>query len=92
MNGYREVARRQLLEQLYDKMTDEEKKTFVMLTMQNKNRDEILDALHSQGAKIDDVSRRIGKYPFMSDLIANVSGSAIWDSIVWLGSRILRKL
>lgn len=92
MSGYRELARRQLLEQLYDKMTDEEKKTFVMLTMENKNREEILDALRSQGTKIDDVSRRIGKYPFASDLLANVSGSAIWDSIVWLGSRILRKL
>ena len=39
------IARRILLERIYEKMTDEEKRLFVMLSMQNKSDDEILRAI-----------------------------------------------
>lgn len=92
MNAYRELMRRKLLEEMYDKLSPEERRTFVQLTMQDKNFNEILHALRQQNAKIDDVSRKIGKYPFASDLLANVAGNAITDGLVWLGSKIFRKL
>ncbi len=92
MSGYRELMRRKLLEQFYDKMSEEEKRTFVMLTMQDKSRDEIMQALSAQNAKIDDVSRKIGKYPFASDLLANISGNFLTDGLIWIGHKLLRKL
>ena len=39
------LMRRKLLEQMYDRMTDEEKRLFAMLTMQNKSNDDILRAI-----------------------------------------------
>ena len=37
-----------LLERIYDKMTDEEKRLFAMLSMQNKSNDEILQAIQQR--------------------------------------------
>ena len=39
------LMRRKLLEEMYDRMTDEEKRLFAMMTMQNKSNDEILQAI-----------------------------------------------
>ena len=39
------LMRRKLLEQMYDRMTDEEKRLFAMMTMQNKSNGEILQAI-----------------------------------------------
>jgi hypothetical protein len=39
---------------------------------------------------LDEIRRN--RHSFLSDLLANVSGNALWDAAVWLGSRLLRKL
>ena len=90
--GYSELMRRKLLEQIYEKMSDEEKHLFIQLTLQNKNREEIMQALSQQSAKIEEVSQKIGRYPFVSDLLANVAGNAITDGLVAIGKALFRKL
>ena len=90
MNAYRELMRRKLLEEIYEGLSEEDKRTFVQLTMQDKSWSEIAQALQRQEAKIDDVSRRIGKYPFASDLAANVAGNAITDGLIWLGRKLIK--
>ena len=91
MNFYRVYMRRKLLEDIYDNLSEEDKRSFVQMTFEDKGWKEIAQTLQRQESKIDDVSRRIGKHPFASDLIANLSGSAIWDSLVWIGKKIIRK-
>ena len=90
--GYSELMRRKLLEQIYEKMSDEEKRLFIQLTLQNKNSEEIMQALSQQSQKIEEVSQRIGKYPFASDLLENVAGNAITDGLVAIGKVLFRKL
>ena len=90
--GYSELMRRKLLEQIYEKMSDEEKRLFIQLTLQNKNSEEIMQALSQQSQKIEEVSQRISKYPFASDLLANVAGNAITDGLVAIGKVLFRKL
>ena len=85
--GYRELMRRRLLEQMYDKMSDEEKRAFVQLTIQNKDHKEIMAALQELKQKAD-----ANHHAFTSDLLANVAGNGIWDGLIWLGSRLFRKL
>lgn len=87
----RAIARRMLLEKIYDKMSDDEKRTFVQLTMMNADATEIMEALRNQNAKINEVSRKIGKYPFASDLIANVAGNAITDGLAWFLSKLFKR-
>ena len=87
--GYRELMRRQLLERIYDKMSDEEKRTFVQLTMQNKSHTEIMEALSRQQKQLYDIERKQNwKVDFLSDIGANF----ITDGLIWLGSRLFKKL
>ena len=44
------LMRRKLLEQMYDRMTDEEKRLFVMMTMQNRSNDMTIPAVNGCGA------------------------------------------
>ena len=89
MSGYRELMRRKLLEQMYDKMSDEEKRTFVQLTMQNKSHTEIMEALSRQQKQLYDIERKQNwKVDFLSDIGANF----ITDGLIWLGSRLFKKL
>jgi len=87
--GYRELMRRQLLERIYDKMSDEEKRTFVQLTMQNRSHTEIMDALSRQQKQLYDIERKQNwKVDFLSDIGANF----ITDGLIWLGSKLFKKL
>lgn len=82
MNDYRELMRRKLLEQMYDKMSDEEKRTFVQLTIQNKDHTEIMQALKELKTKADS-----NHHSWINDFGANIAGNAVWETILWLGSK-----
>ena len=79
---YRELMRRKLLEEIYDKMSDEEKRAFVQLTAQNKDCEEIRRAL-------EEIRKR---QSWVLDFSSNVAGNAVWDGFVWLVKYIIRKV
>lgn len=86
---YQGLMRRKLLEDIYDKMSDEEKRTFIQMTMQNRNRDEILSALQKQSEDLQAIRRNQNwAVDFGSDIAANF----LTDGLIWLGSKIFRKL
>lgn len=80
---YRALMRRKLLEEMYDKLSPEDKRLFVQLTMQDKSSEEIL-------ARLNDIKR--SQQTFLEDFASNLSANATWDAIVWLGSRLLRRI
>lgn len=87
--SYRELQRRILLEQMYDKMSDDEKRTFVQLTLMNADAKEIKEALGSQKEQLDRIEKgQNWTRSFGSDLLANFTSAGI----LWLGSRLLGKL
>lgn len=82
------LARRMLLEKLYDKMSDEEKRLFIMLSMQDKGDDEILRAIQQNRQHLEKLVEHADRdrwyVAFGSDVAANVlTTSAFW---------VLRKL
>lgn len=87
MSASRELMRRKLLEQIYDKMTEEEKHTFVRLTMEDKNHQEILQALQQIDRKVD-----TNHHSWLSDFGANIAGNAVFDGAVWLFTKLFRRL
>ena len=87
MSNYRALMRRKLLEQIYDKMSDEEQRVFVQMTMQDKDHREIMSALNDLKQKADE-----NHHSFISDFGANVAGNAVFDGAVWLLSKLVRKL
>jgi len=87
MNGYRELIRRKLLEQMYEKMSDEERRTFVQFSMQDKEHREIMQALQEINDKADK-----NRPSWLNDFSANIAGNAVFDGAVWLLSKLIRKL
>lgn len=87
--NYNELIKRELLKQIFEKMSDEEKQTFVQLQMQSKNHNEIMDALSRQKSDIEQIKKKQDwKTDFLSDIAANFTT----DGIIYLFSRFLRKL
>ena len=72
---------------MYDRMSDEEKRLFIQLTMQDKDYREIMQALQELKQKADS-----NHHSFTSDLVANISGNAIFDGVVYLFSRLFKKI
>ena len=86
---YQGLMRRKLLEDIYDKMSDEEKRTFIQMTMQNKSREEILSALQKQSEDLQAIRRNQNwAVDFGSDIAANF----LTDGLIYLGSKLFKKL
>ncbi|MBQ7539782.1 MAG: hypothetical protein IJT13_01505 [Bacteroidaceae bacterium] len=84
--------RRKLLEEMYDRMTPEEKHTFVMLTMQNKNHEEILEALKKQHEQISQVANKVEKQSWFLDFGSDVAANFFTDSLIWIGRKLFRRI
>ena len=82
------IARRQLLERIYNKMSDDEKRLFVQMTIQNKSHSEIMDALQQQQAQLADIKKH--QQTFAADFASNVAGNAAYDAALWLVKRLFR--
>lgn len=89
MNAYRAMMRKKLLEEIYDNLSPEDKRTFVQMTLQDKGYDEILQALSQQKKQLESIEKKQNwKVDFLSDISANF----LTDGLIWLGSRIFKKL
>ena len=83
------LLRRKYLEDIYERMTDDEKKLFVQMTMQNKNHSEIMQAIEQQHQQLDEIEKgQNWTRSFGSDLLANFTSAGV----LWLGSKIISKL
>ena len=89
--AYRELMRRKLLEQIYDKMSDEEKRTFIQLTMQDRDHREIMDALQRQQAQISRVVEKVEKQSFALDFGSDILANFTTDGLIWLASKLFRR-
>ena len=85
VDGY---LRRQLLERIYNKMSDDEKRLFIQLTMQNKSHTEIMQALQQQQTQLADLRKH--QQTITEDFLSNLAGNATWDGLLWLARRLFR--
>ena len=87
--NYRNFANQQMLESIYDKMSEEEKRAFLQMSLQNKNHDELMSVLRMQGVQIADLRQH---QSWLSDFSANIAANAVFDGVVWIGSRLFRQI
>ena len=85
--NYKGLMRQKLLEQMYDRMSDEEKRMFIQMTLQNKSSEEIMQRLNAIDNKIDNKGSA-----FKKDLAANVLGNYIADASIYLLSRLVKMI
>ena len=84
---YKAYMRRKLLEGIYDKLSEDDKRLFVLMSMDNKSDDEILSALRSQHKQLEEIRK---SQSFVTDFGANIAGNALWDGLVFLGKKLFR--
>lgn len=84
------MMRKKLLEDIYDRMTDEEKRLFVQMTLQQRSTDDILRALDGQSSQLRDLRRR--QQTFGQDFASNILGNAVWAGTEWVIARLARLL
>jgi hypothetical protein len=85
---YRGLMRRKMLEDIYDRMSDDEKRAFVQLTLQDRDHKEIMEALQKQGDDLHSIRRNQNWFvDFGSDVTANL----FTDALIWIGSRLFKK-
>ena len=85
IDGY---LRRKLLEDIYDRMSDDEKRIFLQMTLQRRSHDEIMQALSLQQAQLADLRRH--QQTFGEDFLSNIAGNAAFEGLVWLARRLLK--
>lgn len=84
------LMRRRLLEDIYDRMTDDEKRLFVQLTLQQRSTEEIKKVLGQQSLQLEDIRRH--QQTFSQDFLSNILGNATWDGAMWLIGRLAKLL
>lgn len=82
------LMRKKLLDDIYDRMTDDEKKLFVQMTMQQHSTDDILRTLQQQSAQLSQLQRN--QQTFAQDFASNILGNATWDGALWLMGKLLK--
>ncbi|SEA79577.1 hypothetical protein SAMN04487851_11457 [Prevotella sp. tc2-28] len=87
--NYSELMRRKLLEDIYNKMSDEEKRTFVQLTLQDKSHQEIMEALSRQRAQLESIEK---KQNWVTDFGSDVAANFLTDGLIFFGRKLFGKL
>jgi hypothetical protein len=81
------LMRRKILEDIYDRMSDEEKRLFIQMTMEQKSHSEIMSALQQQHEQLRTLGKR--QQTFAEDFASNIAGNAVWDGLLWLARKLL---
>ena len=83
MDALTQLARQKILE----KMTDEERFMYLMMTEQERSSRQIRDDLQ-------EIQRGVerNKYSFKTDLFANISGNVITDTAIYLLSLLSKRI
>ncbi len=87
----RAVARRMLLERIYDKMSDEEKRLFVLMTMQKKSNDEILRAIQRNQQHLEHLVEHADRDRWYTAFGSDVAANVLTTAGFWLLQRIFNK-
>ena len=82
------LMRRKVLEDIYDRMTDEERKVFVREFLRQGDTQEVLQALQRQSRRLEELPDR--RQVFGDSLLSNVAGNAAWSAAQWLLGRLAR--
>ena len=96
------LMRRKLLEEMYDRMSDDEKRLFVMMTMQQRSSGDIMDAiaerrhreqmqaLYEQRDQMERMERRLERQNWLTDFGSDVAANLFTDGLILLARRLLR--
>ena len=85
------LMRRKMLEEMYGRMTDEEKRLFAMMTMQNKSNDEILRAIQQNQQHLQRLVEHTDRDQWYKAFGSDVAANVLTTSAFWLLGKLFAK-
>lgn len=85
------LARRMLLERIYDKMSDEEKRTFVLMTMQDRSAGEIMQAIQHNRQHLEHLVEKADRDRWYTAFGSDVAANVLTTSAFWLLGKLFNK-
>lgn len=85
------LMRRKMLEEMYGRMTDEEKRLFAMMTMQNKSNDKILQAIQQNQQHLEHLVEHADRDQWYKAFGSDVAANVLTTSAFWLLGRLFAK-
>ena len=85
------LARRMLLEKIYNQLSDEEKRVFVLLSMQNKSNDDILQAIQQNQQHLQHLVEKADRDRWYTAFGSDVAANVLTTSAFWLLGKLFAK-
>lgn len=85
------LMRRKLLEEMFDRMTDEEKRTFVLMTMQNKSANDIMQAIQQNQQHLEHLVEHADRDRWYTAFGSDVAANVLTTSAFWLFGKLFSK-
>lgn len=85
------LMRRRLLEEMYDRMTDEDKRTFALMTMQDKSADDILQAIRQNRQQLEHLVEHADRDRWYTAFGSDVAANVLTTSAFWLLGKLFDK-
>ena len=84
------LMRRKLLEEMFDLMTDEEKRTFVLMTMQNKSANDIMQAIQQNQQHLQHLVEKADRDRWYTAFGSDVAANVLTTSAFWLLGKLFK--
>lgn len=85
------LVRRKILEDIYNKMTDEEKRFFAMLSMQDRGNDEILRVIQQNQQHLQHLVEHADRDQWYKAFGSDVAANVLTTSAFWLLGKFFPK-
>lgn len=85
------LVRQKMLEDIYNKMTDDEKRLFTMLFLQNKSSDEILQAIQRNQQHLEHLVEHANRDQWYKAFGSDVAANVLTTSAFWLLNKLFAK-
>lgn len=88
---FEEILRQKILQDIYAKLSDDEKQQLALYLMQERDHREVMDALQRQHTQVSRMAQRIERQSWLTDFGSDVAANFFTDGLIWLTHRLLRK-
>ena len=85
------LMRRKMLQDIYNKMTTEEKQLFSVLSLQNHSNDQILRAIEKNQQHLQHLVRHADRDQWYKAFGSDVAANVLTQSVFWLLSKLFAK-
>lgn len=87
-----QLLRLRLLTDIISRMSDEDKRVFLHFPDKSVPGEDMARFMRQQAAVLDAIHQKVSRQTWWSDFSSNIAGNAVWDSLLWIGGRLIRKL